>query len=282
MSVSVDVRVQHEGSHASGYYLSVYGASNPESVIVKGPRSIVNSVSSAVAVVNVEGMSEYVAQNKPVILIDNTNKEIDTRLLTITPSSVEASYDILPTKTVPVKPTFTGEPAEGYKLTDITSDLESVEIAAPKEILDTIVELETEPIDITDASINVMSDKKIIAGKNVNIIGKTNKVNVTATIEKIVEKDFIYNFSDIEFANKGDDYIITPIEEGQVITVTLKATSTIINKLNKEDIKLVVDLIDSVEGVNEIILNVTTDAELESIISDTEYIRFNLEKTKVE
>ena len=282
VSVSVDVRVQHEGSHASGYYLSVYGASNPESVIVKGPRSIVNSVSSAVAVVNVEGMSEYVAQNKPVILIDNTNKEIDTRLLTITPSSVEASYDILPTKTVPVKPTFTGEPAEGYKLTDITSDLESVEIAAPKEILDTIVELETEPIDITDASINVMSDKKIIAGKNVNIIGKTNKVNVTATIEKIVEKDFVYNFSDIEFANKGDDYIITPIEEGQVITVTLKATSTIINKLNKDDIKLVVDLIDSVEGVNEIILNITTDAELESIISDTEYIRFNLEKTKAE
>ncbi len=281
VSVSVDVRVQYEGSQASNYYID-YGSSNPESVIVKGPRSIVNSVSSAVAVVNVDGMSEFVSQNKPVVLYDNTNKEVDTKLLTISPSSVEASYDILPTKKVTVKPIYTGEPAEGFKLTDITSDVTSIEIAAPKEILDTIVELETEPIDITDASLNVMSEKKIITGKNVKIISKTNKVNVTATIEKIVEKDFIYDFNDIEFANKGDDYIITSIEEGQIITVKVKAASSIMNKINKDDIKLIVDLLDAVEGVNEVLLSVTTDAEIESITSDTELIKFNIEIVKVE
>jgi len=281
VSVSVDVLVQYQGVQASGFHLE-YGASNPDSVIVKGPRSIVNSVSSAIAVVNVEGMQENVVQNKPVVLYDNTNKEIDTKFLTISPSSVEASYDILPTKTVPVKPVFTGEPAEGYKLTDLAVDMKNVEIAAPKEILDTIVELETEPIDITDASLNVMSEKKIVTGKNVKIVGKTNKANVTATIEEIVDKEFVFDFSDIEFANKGDDYTITPIDEDQKITVTIKATSTIMNKINKENIKLVVDLMDSVEGLNEILLSVTTDSEVESLSSDTEYVKFNLEKSKVE
>lgn len=281
VSVSVDVRVQHEGSQASNYFLD-YGASNPESVIVKGPRSIVNSVSSAVAIVNIDGMREFVSQNKPVVLYDNTNKDIDTKYLTITPGSVEASYDILPIKKVPIKPTYTGEPAEGFKIVDITADLKSVEIAAPKEILDTIIELETEPIDITDANLNVMSEKKIIAGKNVKIIGKTNKVNVTATIEKIVDKEFVYDFNEIEFANKGDDYIVTPIEEGQMITVTVRATSSIMNKINKEDIKLIVDLMDSVEGVNEVLLSVTTDAEIEVLTSDTEFVKFNIEIVKVE
>jgi len=281
VSVSVDVLVQYQGVQASGFHLE-YGASNPDSVIVKGPRSIVNSVSSAVAVVNVEGMQENVVQNKPVVLYDNTNKEIDTKFLTISPSSVEASYDILPTKTVPVKPVFIGEPAEGYKLTDLTIDMESVEIAAPKEILDTIVELETEPIDITDAGLNVMSEKKIVTGKNVKIVGKTNKANVTAIIEEIVDKEFVFDFGDIEFANKGDDYTITPIDENQKITVAIKATSTIMNKINKENIKLVVDLMDSVEGLNEILLSVTTDSDVESLTSDTEYVKFNLEKSKVE
>jgi len=39
---------------------------------------------------------------------------------------------------------------------------------------------------------------------------------------------------------------------------------------------------DSVEGLNEILLSVTTDSEVESLTSDTEYVKFNLEKSKVE
>ncbi len=278
VSVPVDVYVQYEGSQATGYHLGKYGASNPETVFVQGPRSIVNSVSSAVVVVNVEGQQENVTQKKPVKLYDNTNKVIDMKYLTITPGSVEASYEIQPTKTVPIKPIIIGEPAEGFKLTDISADLDTVVIAAPKEILDTITELETEPLDITGASINMMSEKKIIVGKDVNIVGNANKTNVSATIEKVVEKQFEFSFEDIEFANKGQGYIITPEDENQTFLVTVTAPSSIINKLIKEDIKIKVDLINAIDGLNELGLTLDTSADIDSITINNEVIRFNLEK----
>ena len=54
------------------------------------------------------------------------------------------------------------------------------------------------------------------------------------------------------------------------------------NRINKDDIKLIVDLKDSVEGTNEISLSVITDAEVESITSDTEFVKFKLEILSVE
>ncbi len=281
VSVPVTVIVQYKGSQAAGFHLK-YGYSSPDSVIVKGPRSIVNSVSSAVAVVDIDGKQENIIQNKPVVLYDNTDNEIDTSLLTISPSSVEARYDILPTKIVAVKPTVTGELSDEYRLTDLKLDLSSVTIAAPKEILDTIVELETEPVDITDADYNLVIEKKIVLPKGVEILGKANKTIVTATIEKVIEKEFVFDFNDVEFANKGDDFVIVPVDDEQQITVTIRAAESIINKALRSDVKLIVDLIDAVDGLNQIALNVMTTADIEEISSDTEYIAFNLEKTKEE
>lgn len=280
VSVSVNVQVFYTGSQAKGYYIA-YSSSNPDTVIVKGPRSVVNSVNKAVATINVEGKSGNVVQNVPVRLFNNTDKEISS--LFISPSNVEASWEILPTKVVPVKPSYIGVPAEGYKLTKITSDVETVTIAGPRDLLDTIHELKTEPIDITNANINVKSDKIIEADERLIIVEspyEVKRISVTANIERIVDMEYTFDFDEIEFINLPTDYFITPFDKDTVFKVNVKAVSSIISKLDKKDIKLVVDAANAAEGENELSMNVSTDFEVESIISDTQSVKFNLNKNE--
>lgn len=290
VSVPVNISVRYTGALTDGYYIS-RGYSNPDSIFVKGPRSIVNSVSKAEAVVDIDKKIESISENKPITLKDNTNKEIETSLLsllTLSQSSVEVIYDIFPTKTVPINVVITGEPAEGYRLTEVKPAFDTVKIAAHKEILSKITELDTEPIDIADAESHVIVDRKLKLPNGVILTEGSDKLNVIAVIEKLEEKEFVFSYNDIEFINKADNLIIVPPnnegEEEKQIIVKIKAVESVLNTINKENIKLSVDLIEAVEGANDAVLNVNLDlanAVVESMVSDTEIIKLNLEKVEV-
>jgi|GEM_PF-330124 len=290
VSVPVNISVRYTGALTDGYYIS-RGYSNPDSIFVKGPRSIVNSVSKAEAVVDIDKKVESISENKPIKLKDNTNKEIETSLLTLltlSQSSVDVIYDIFPTKTVPINIVISGDPAEGYRLTEIKPSFDTVKIAAHKEILSKITELDTEPIDIANAESHVIVDRKLKLPNGVILTEGSDKLNVIAVIEKLEEKEFIFSYSDIEFINIADNLIIVPPnnegEEEKQIIVKIKAVESVLNTINKENIKLSVDLTEAVEGANDAILNIKLDLAnvvVESIVSDTEIIKLNLEKVEV-
>lgn len=287
VSVPVNISVRYAGALVDGYYIN-RGYSNPDSIFVKGPRSIVNSVSKAEVVADIDRKTESIMQNKSIKLYDNTNKEIDTSMLTLSQSSVDVVYDIFPTKTVPINVIITGDPAEEYRLTEIKPAFDTVKIAAPKEILSKITELDTEPIDISNAESHVIVDRKLKLPNGVILTEKTDKLNVIAVIEKLEEKEFIFDYNDIEFINKADNFIIVPLdnegEEEKQIIVKVKAVESVLNTIHKENIKLSVDLTEAVEGANDVILNVNLDLAnvvVESIVSDTEIIKLNLEKVEV-
>ena len=287
VSVAVNISVRYTGALVDGYYIN-RGYSNPDSIFVKGPRSIVNSVSKAEIVADIDRKTESIMQNKPITLYDNTNKEIDTSMLTLSQSSVDVVYDIFPTKIVPINVIITGDPAEEYRLTEIKPAFDTVKIAAPKEILSKITELDTEPIDISNAESHVIVDRKLKLPNGVILTEKNDKLNVIAVIEKLEEKEFIFSYNDIEFINKADNFIIAPHNnegEGEKqIIVKVKAVESVLSTINKENIKLSVNLAEAVEGANDAILNINLDLAnvvVESMVSDTEIIKINLEKVEV-
>lgn len=295
VSVPVDISVKHIGAVAEGYYLKG-GYSKPELIYVKGPRSTINSVSTARVVRDISDRKESISQYIPVVLLDNTDQEVDTSLLTLSQSSVEAIYEILPTKKVPIKVTTIGELGEDYRLTDSKVSIETITIAAPREILDSITELETDAVDITDVERNINTERKIIFPPEVISVDKIDRTNVTVTIEKVAEKEFVFDYKDIEYINKADDLIVVYENEGSIdvdgnennenaekqIIVKIKAVVSVLNRINKGNIKLTVDLTEAVEGVNDVLLNISTTIDVEEITSDVEYIKVNLEKAVVE
>lgn len=292
VTVSVDVAVKSKGALTDGYIIN-RKYSNPDSIFVKGPRSIVNSVSKAEAVVDIDKKIDNISDFKPVMLKDNTDNEIiDTSKLTLSPSSVEVIYEILPTKEVPINVIVNGEPAEGYKLTELNPAFKTIKIAAPKQILSKITEIDTEPIDISNAESHVIVDQKLVIPNGVMLVKNTDKptdkLNIIAVIEKLEEKEFVFDYADIEFINKSNNLIVVPPEiEGEdkkQIIVKIKAVESVLNQILKEHIKLSVDLTEAVEGANDVLLNVSfnlADVVIESISSDTEIIKLKLEKLEV-
>lgn len=296
VTVSVNVSVKSTGALMDGYIIN-RKYSNPDSIYVKGPRSLVNSVSKAEAVVDIDKKIDNITEFKSVMLKDNTDNEIiDMSKLTLSQSSVEVNYEILPTKVVPINVIVDGEPAEGYRLTELNPAFKTVKIAAPKQILSKITEIDTEPIDITNAETHVIVDQKLVLPNGVILVKSPDKpdekpnniLNIIAVIEKLEEKEFVFDYADIEIINKADNLIVVPSEiegeEKKQVIVKIKAVESALNQILKEHVKLSVDLTEAVEGVNDVLLNVSlnlADVVIESISSDTEIIKLKLEKLEV-
>ena len=56
---------------------------------------------------------------------------------------------------VPVEPDIDGRPADGYEVTDVTSDPETVEVAGPESALKRLQAAITEPVSVVDQTRSV-------------------------------------------------------------------------------------------------------------------------------
>ena len=184
VNVEVNVSVKSTGALAEGYYIH-RKYSNPDSIFVRGPRSIVNSVSKVEAVLDIDKKTETITQNRPVKLYDNTDKEIDISLITLSQNSVDVVYDIYPTKTVPINVVINGSPAEEYRVTEIKPAIGTIKIAAPKEILSKVTDIETEPIDVTGLESHVVGYYKLKVPSGVVLTDNPDSLNVIVVIEKV-------------------------------------------------------------------------------------------------
>nr|WP_312578570.1 CdaR family protein [Sedimentibacter sp.] len=267
VSKVMDVDIQYEGSQLQDYYRA-NGTSNPSSVKITGPRSIVDSAKSAIATINIEGAKDNIVKTVPVRIYNGTDTEI---FMSVPTDNVEVSVPIYPTKYVNIKPGITGEPMEGYEVIDTSVTPNRVKIAARRDILDSIRELDIEELDITGAYHNVLSSRKITTDNGFLILGLDKDPVVNVTIEKIIQKELKYKLDDIEFTNIKDGYELNLSNSEINIVATVNGPTSAVNNFSNDDLKLVVDLSESSIGKNKVaIKNITENKQVNvSLSTDT-------------
>lgn len=268
----MDVTVQFEGEQAKDHYRDV-PRSNPSSVKITGPRSIVNSASMAVATVNIANAADTIVKTGPVRIYDDKKTEI---LMSAPVGNVEVYVPIYPTKYLELKPAVTGVPEEGYELVNVTVVPEKIRVAAKQDILDTFYELNLEELDLTGAHNNTMSSKNILNADGLILLGMETKPVVNATVEKVIERVITYKLDDIKFVNNLKDKKIIFDDTNEEISITVEGTSTLVNSLKKEDIILTVDLAEAVTGNNTLAIQYETEYQLKNIALSTEHIKIQL------
>lgn len=257
----MDVTVQYEGNQADNYYRSL-PLSNPSSVKITGPRSVVNSASHAIATVNIDGVTNDLTKTVPVRIYDGTDTEI---FMSSPVGNVEVTVPVYPTKYVNLIPTVTGNPLEGYQLAEVTVNPEKVRIAARQDILDTIKELSLAELDISGAYNNILSSKDILNTDGLILMDLTTTPVVNAVIEEVIEKEFIYKTSEIQFVNLKEGSNVSPANTEQEITVKVVGTSTVVNSLKKSDLILSSDMAEAAAGNYTADVQCVTDLKLNSI-----------------
>jgi len=262
ISKVMDVTVQSEGVQAGSYY-KAQTVSNPSSVKITGPRSVVNSAEKAVATININGATDDVIKTVPVRVYDDTDTEI---FLSAPTGNVKVTVPIYPTKYAELVPGVTGTPEEGYELVDVTVKPERVRIAARQDILDTIKELNLEVIDITGAYNNMLTARNILNAEGLILLDLEAVPVVNTVIEKIIQREFKYTYDDIQLINKSENTDAVIEETDEFLTVTVFGTTTLLTEMEKDDLILTADLSETVTGLNTVNIDYVSEFTFKEII----------------
>lgn len=105
-------------------------------VTVQGPESIVSQIDHATAEASIAGMSGSISTTSTIRYYDADGEQVDASRLTGNISSVSIKVELLATKTLPLKFSATGTPAEDYGLDgEIVCDYEEVMVAGKTSVL---------------------------------------------------------------------------------------------------------------------------------------------------
>lgn len=272
ISKVMDVDIQYEGSQLQDYFRAS-GTSNPSSVKITGPRSIVDSAKSAIATINVDGAKDTVVKTVPVRVYNGTDTEI---FMSVPTDNVEVSVPIYPTKYVNIKPNITGEPLDGYELVDSSVTPNRVKISARRDILDSIQGLEIEGLDITGAYHNVLSSRKILNDSGFLILGLDKDPVVNVVIEKIIQKELTYKLDEIEFTNIKDGYEVNLSNLEINVIATIDGPTSAVNNFTKDDLKITVDLSEASLGKNKAVIKSFTENKQVNALLSTDTIEVEL------
>lgn len=164
---------------------------NPETVTVRGPESLVKSIDKAVAKVDVSGLSKTKELSAELVYYDSNGNPVDRTQLkdNVGDEGITVTVQMLNTKSVTLNFDVSGIPQEGYIFSSLTSEPEKIQVCGTAENLSDFTELDipASEIDITGATGKLEKTVDILPflPDGIKLVDETaNNVVVTASIEE--------------------------------------------------------------------------------------------------
>lgn len=252
------------GEEADGFYVTGYQIS-PNTVTIRGSSSSVSKIKEVVLDIDVSGASESFTENVTPKVYGEDGTEIDTSKLTFNGGALfDVSVDVTvqPTKEVNVRFSTIGTPAYGYEVTGVTAVPETVLIAGPKDVLNTLSEIPMS-LDITGQSQSI--EKNLLYDEVLRQIDerlqlvrsndKENGLAVTVSIEKKEDKSVDISFDSVVLSNTQDGYTYALASDSNNIPVSVTATSSVLEGFTAGDVEASADMAGLSEGEHIVFIN---------------------------
>ena len=250
------------GEVADGYALGTVAVTAPNVLKVSGPESIVKTIASVIATIDVSDMSMDVTDNVLPVLYDSKGQEIDTTRLSMSNTTVNVAANILKTKAVPIALKPSGTPANGYMVTSIVSTPTTILLKGNSTALNSIsaIEIPSDLVKIEGATGDVTATIDILdyLPYGVELVNKEEAtVTITVEIGKIRNK---------VFSVETDNIIVTGLPTGYQaefvhtsVAVTISGLETDIIALGETQIGGSIDVTDLEPGTH--VLKLTLDID---------------------
>ncbi len=257
-----------------------YSIGDPElsidSVLVGGAESLVGSIRSVIAEVDVSGEQSEVKRSVELRAVNDSGDII--RNIYIEPKTVEIMVPISQEsdlKTVGVKVQTTGQPQAGYFVSNLTSDPSTVVLRGSRDKLAEIDYIETESVSLEGLSDSTERATTLIIPEEVEIDGSDS---VSVQIElggNEVSKQVKGLF---EFRNLGDGLQLGNFSPGNA-SVTVSGGADKVSSLTENDVRVIVDLAGKGKGSYDIGLlagNVSVPEGVTVVSLDTNKIEIEI------
>ena len=225
---TVNVVSEVTGTTADGYAV-IKRTLNPTSIKVTGPSSVVETVDHAGVSFDVTGATADVTGTADIYLYDSDNNEINDSSLELTQTSVNYTAQVVRTKIVSIEVRTSGRPGDGYRVSEVTLNHDSVVVYGDTNInVDGLTESKVFKFalsDYIDKSLSVLDNPRI-------------EVNVK--IEPTSSKTITLNTSDIKVSGleAGMSYSF----EDRTFSIDVEGSEAVIAALDASGITLTADL----------------------------------------
>ena len=152
----------------------------PKVVTITGPQSILDSIGKVLAPVEIRDRTPAFAQDAKLFIAGIDGNELKT--LKVEPTQVKVSGVLESgtiTKTVDVKTVLTGNLPEGVLLRRVFTEPAKVELRGPKEILDRLTAVSTEPVPLAGITKDVTREVPLQLQPGITVARKTVMVRIT-------------------------------------------------------------------------------------------------------
>jgi YbbR domain-containing protein len=270
MPVVVDVT----GTPASGFAADK-PLTKPQAVVVKGPRSMVNAVKKVSTRIDISDKNSTVVSTLPIRVLDGQDKE--QKNVTFRPDVVEVTVPIVPVSNVQILPNINGNPPEGYIIRDVRIDPPTITVTGSEDILKNLQSVNTESINIEGRTSTLSVDAKFILPRGVTVFDEdTQSARVTVEIERLATTTVNTSSNEIEIAEIPLD--LKAELEYKEITLTVTGPESIIDKVNKNMVKLNVNIAGLTEGEHSVRITADISRPYRIIQIEPADIRVTLQK----
>ena len=249
-----------------------------QETIIKGSEHTIKEVATVRALVDISKLVDpdtgvMKLENVPLIAYDANGKVVDVEMV---PSKVTATINIdSPKKEVPIKVIPVGEVQFGKAISSITSSETKVTVYGNEEVL---AKMEYFPIEVevTNLNTNKVFEVSLNTPSGIRELSvKDTKITVTLGEELTKEIKDIR----IETTNLDSNYKAAAIGESSIkTTVIVKGTKEVLDTIDENKIKAIVDLSGYKEGDHEVTITVTGDDVKATYTPKTTKIKIRISK----
>jgi|GEM_PF-3446560 len=219
----------------------------PEMITVKGPSQMIADVTHALARVDVAGKDKDFQSVVTYSVVNGAQEEVLG--ISHAPATVRVSASVELTKEVEIEAILSGSLLEGYALSRVVLEPETLLIQGDPDRISLMETIETMPIDIDLLS---QTTEREVALNLSNGVQLANGDRVVARIEiEPLEETMVEIQSErVEFYQVGQG--LRAFTNPHTISVTLQAPQSVIQTLDQRDLRLYVNLQDLTPGVYKV------------------------------
>lgn len=272
MKVTSDIKLIPK----QGYFVSEAEV-NPSEVKVIGAESAVNRVAKLVVSDKKEEVFEDVVLDCTIKALDEKGNEVKEVILS--EKSANIAVKVSKGKSVKVNVVTSGELADGLKLNSMEVVPKTVEILGPKEVLDSINEINTTVLDLGTITDSKDLNLEIVLPEGIEVAQGDKYVTIKLSIIKFKTRDFNVKY-EITGGIEGLKFILNKDN----IKITIGGYEDEISNITLDNIKAVVDVSHLKEVGNfEVEPKITLQGLSEgATIVSTEKVTITVSKEEVE
>lgn len=207
---------------------------NIDKVSISGPRSLVNKVKRVVGTVKVSGELNDFSQSIKLEPVDANGKVVEG--VELEKDSVNVNITLLTQKTVPITLKLSDNSESGV---NYTMSQNTVTIKGKKDIVDSINDIETQPVKLSEILPGTSKDIYLQVPSGITI--ETKYITIKKNSEENAVAEYTYTAENIEIRNNTENIDKSKIKFPNSINVSIEYLQSE-GSINKDDIKLYIDL----------------------------------------